>query len=322
MEESFAALGTAGAIKKLYEGTGFSPCRNPRFEGSAGHFVTASSVLLEGIDFNLAYFPFKHLGYKVVLAATGELFASLATPVVLKLTFGVSAKLDFPEVKELWEGAVSAASEFGYKDVGLEILPSLTGLSLSVAATGTCASDVMAGRPIAKSKDLICISDNPGAAFLGERLLDKGKDLPGEERDALLGKYPQLLRSYLKPELPPQTVSQLLESGIVPSFGFFCREPLSVQLRTLCSQSGLGAKIYADKIPFAGGSIDAAASLGLDPLQAALKGGDDYCLLFTVSIGDYERFLHDFQSWEVIGHLARPEVGIVIVSPDGLEHTL
>jgi len=318
--ESFQTLGTQGAIRKLYEGTPFKPCINPYFESHNSYPTTASTMLLEGIDFDLTFFPLKHLGYKAVLAPTGELFSTMCTPVVLKIVMAVSAKLDFPQVAEIWEGVVSAAKEFGYKDVALELMPSLTGLSISATASGQSDMALASKRPIAKSMDLICISNNPGAAFLGNQLLMKGKDMPEADRKKKLEKYTQLVGAYLKPELSPYTVSALNDSEIMPSFGYFCREPLSVILRKLCSASGLGAKIYTDKIPFAGGSIDAAKELNLDPLQAALKGGDDYCMLYTVPIGCHERFRHDFQAWDVIGHLAKPEVGLVIVSPDGLEH--
>lgn len=320
--DSFKTLGTRNAIRKLYEGTPFKQCANPCLEANGVRVVTSSTMLLEGIDFDLTYFPLRHLGYKAVLSVTGELFGSMSTPAVLKVVIAVSAKLDYPQVAQIWEGIVSAAKEFGYKDVALELLPSLTGLSICVTAGGTSPMELAAKRPIAKSMDLICLSNNPGAAFLGNQLLLKGKEMKEEERQKKLKQYTQLVGAYLKPELSPYTVSSLNDSGIVPSFGYFCREPLSVILRRLCEASGLGAKIYADRIPFAGGSIDAARELKLDPLQAALKGGDDYCMLYTVPIGCHERFRHDFQAWDVIGHLAKPEVGLVVVSPDGLEHEI
>lgn len=318
--ESFKELGTAGAVRKLYEGSGFKPCTHPWFECSGGYCITVSCLMLEGVDFDLTFFPFKHLGNKAVVKATGELFSVLASPRLLKVTLGVSAKLDYPEVAQIWEGITVAAARYGYRDVALELVPSLTGLSISIAASGEDSKANAAARPIAKSMDLVCISNNAGAAFLGERMLQRCKDLDEKQRGVQLEKYRQIVGSYLQPELSEHTLRSLSDSGIVPSFGYFCTSGLKNTLLTLCAQSGLGVKIYVDKLPFAGGSIDASKELGIDPLQAALKGGDDCCLLYTIPIGSHERFRHDFQNWDVIGHLARPEVGAVLVSPDGLEH--
>lgn len=323
MADTFKELGRAGALAKLYEGCGFAPCDNPYFEcEGSGYPTTASVLLLEGMDFDLTFFPLRHLGYKAVLQATGELMSNMAQARALKVIIGLSAKLDFPQVREMWEGICNAAREFGYGSVGLELVPSLTGLSISVAATGFCPKEVAQKRPQAKSMDLVCISNNAGAAFLGEQILHSCKDMDEKERTKKLEQYKQLVGAYLKPELSPYTLKALSEADIVPGFGYFCKESLRDTLLRLCSDSGLGVKIYVDKLPFAGGSIDSAKELGVDPLQAALKGGDDNCLLFTIPIGSHERFRHDFQSWDVIGHLAKPEVGAVIVSPDGLEHEI
>lgn len=320
--DTFETLGKAGALQKLYEGSSFRPCTNPWFEVEGGHAVNASRILLEGMDFDLSYVPFKHLGYKAVLLATGELFSCMAEPRTLNINIGISSKLDFKEISEIWEGMAAAAKEFAYQNVALDLQASLTGLAISVNACGFSSKELAAKRPIAKSMDLICLSNNAGASFLGEQILQKGKTLNEKERQKLLEKYRQLVGAYLKPELSPYTLSALKESGIVPSFGYFCKESLAKTIHTLCADSGLGAKIYVDKLPFAGGSIDAASELGLDPLQAALKGGEDNCLLFTIPIGSHDKFRKDFQAWDVIGHLARPEVGATIVSPDGLEHEI
>lgn len=317
--DTFKELGTEGAIAKLYERSSFKSCRNPYFKCTEGYVVSASRLLLEGIDFDLTFFPFKHLGYKAVLQVTGELFSTLATPKVLKITIGVSSKLDYAEVEQIWDGVAAAASDYGYESLALDLIPSLTGLSLSLSASGIDTSDA-SKRPAAKSMDLICLSNNAGAAFLGEQILRKSGKLPEDQRGKKLEQYKQLVGAYLKPELSPYVLGSLAESGITPSYAYFCTAGLQNSIKALCADSGLGAKIYVDKLPFAGGSIDAAKELGLDPLQAALKGGDDNCLLFTIPIGEHEKFRHDFQSWDVIGHLAKPEVGAVIVSPDGLEH--
>ena len=129
-----------------------------------------------------------------------------------------------------------------------------------------------------------------------------------------------LVGAYLRPELDPRTPVQLEESGVRPAFGYFVTRGLADALLRLRRDSGLGVKVYADKIPFEGGSFALGKELDLDPVSAAMNGGDDYKLLFVVPIAQYERFRKDFQTFDIIGHLAQPEAGAVLVSPDGLEH--
>ena len=131
-----------------------------------------------------------------------------------------------------------------------------------------------------------------------------------------------MVGSYLKPELPVGIVAQLEDVDIFPSCGVLVTRGLSDAVKRIARQTGLGAKVYADKIPFEGNSFDLGRELDIDPVSAAMNGGEDYRLLFTVPILKLEKFRHDFQTFDIIGHLALPEVGTVLVSPDGLEHPL
>lgn len=315
-EKTFASLGRVEAIRQLFEGTGFQPfCEPLWFEAKAGDCITsATKVFLEGIDFNLVYFPLKHLGYKSVITTAGELYAVMATPATLSVTIGVSAKLDFSHIEELWSGVTAAAREQGFKSLSLELQPSKNGLCISVTASGSCSKLSAVRRPKAQSKDLICVSGSLGAAYLGQQILEHKPDE--------LEKYKMLLAAYLKPELSPNTVAQLEEAQIYPSMGYLVTKGLSDAVMRLCRDSGLGAKIYADKIPFEGGSFAAGKELDIDPISAAMNGGDDCRILYTVPILKLEKFRSEFQTFDIIGHLAQPEAGAVLVSPDGLEHPL
>ena len=321
MAQTFTELGRIEAIRQLFEGTGYRPFEEPLwFEAQPQECITtASALLLEGIDFDLVYFPLKHLGRKALLRATGELYAVLARPETLSVQFGISAKLEFPQVQELWEGLVSAAREHGYKRLCLDLQPSRNGLTIALSATGRHSAAVSASRPQAQSRDLVCVSGALGAAFLGLQVLERER-IKFEQGSTNQEQYKMLVGAYLRPELAPQLPLLLGEAGITPSFGYFINRGLSDALLRLRRDSGLGVKVYADKIPFEGGSFALGKELDLDPVSAAMNGGEDGQLLFVVPIAQYERFRKDFQAFDIIGHMARPEVGAVLVSPDGLEH--
>ena len=314
MQKTFADLGRVAAVQELFEGTGYQPFGEPLFiGGSAASTVTTSHrVFLEGVDFNLEYFPLKHLGYKCAVAVTGELYAVRSTPRNLSVVLGISAKLDFEQVSELWCGVVAAAKEHGYANLGLELQPSRNGLCISVSATGTEPSD--ASRPMARSMDLICVSGRLGAAFLGQQVLEKKPDE--------LEKYKMMLAAYLKPELDALLPQQLSDAGVSPSFGYFIDKGLADAALRLHRDCSFGVKIYADKIPFEGNSFSLCKELNIDPISAAMNGGDDYVVMFVIPSGEYEKFAREFKTFEVVGHLAQSDVGAVLVSPDGLEHPI
>ena len=323
-EERFSDLGRVEAIAKLYEGTHYKPFEENSFETSGkSQILTKARTFIEGIDFDLTYFPLKHLGYKCVTAVTGELYASFSHPRALEIRLGISAKLDFKHIKEFWEGAVTAAKEHGYTSLGLDLTPSPNGLTASVSAVGETTLLMSKRRPAAKSMDLICISDNLGAAFMGFQVLEREKKAFQESGDhkaqPKLDDYKNLVGAYLKPQINPQIIKQLEDAEIVPSHGYLVTRGLADAVKRLVRDSGLGAKVYVDKLPFAGKTFELGKEMNIDPMSAALNGGEDYRLLFTIPIGKHDKFRHDFQTFDVIGHLAKPEVGAAVVTPDGVE---
>ena len=323
-EENFSDIGRVGAIARLYEGTPFRPFGDTGFETSGkGVIRTRSRIFLEGIDFNLVYFPLKHLGYKTVTAVTGELYAALSRPRTLQVRLGVSSKLDFAQIRELWTGAAAAAKEHGYKAVDLDLAPSVNGLTISLCATGETAVNTEKRRPEPRSKDLICVSGNLGGAFFGMRILERElRRFDEEGSHPALEKYRMMIASYLKPEITPALPDLLEEADLLPSCGCLVTAGLADAVKRIARDSGLGAKIYADKIPFEGNSFELGKEMNIDPVSAAMNGGEDYRLLFTVPILKMEKFRRDFQTFDIIGHLALPEAGTVLVSPDGVEFPL
>ena len=319
-EKYFSDLGKIEAINLLLKEYSFDISHGAWFETSGKSFITtASRMYLEGIDFDLVYFPLKHLGYKCIIGVCGELYAQMSLPRTLGICIGVSAKLDFPQIQELWSGMAKAAKEQGFKDVELDLVPSRNGLAISVSATGETSFEAGERRPAAKSKDLICISGSLGAAYMGLQVLEREKKFFENGGEVSLEENRMLVQAYLKPELDPRTVSQLEEAEIYPSHGYFITRGLADTLKKLSRDSGLGAKVYADKIPFEGNTFKLGKELNIDPVSAAMNGGDDYHLLFTIPILSLEKFRREFQTFDIIGHLALPEAGTVLVTPDGLE---
>lgn len=318
-EQNFSDIGRVAAIESLFEGTGFSNHGKCSFiAASSEKITTASRLFLEGIDFDLVYFPLKHLGYKTVVSVTGELYASLSTPRSLDVKIGLSSKLDLKQTKELWQGIVAAAKEYSYTSLSLDLLPSKNGLAISVSASGKTFSDIDFPKP--QTKDLICVSGRLGAAYLGFEALERAKK--AFEKDGVqpdLEKYRMMVGAYLKPEIDANILSNLKESAVIPSSGYLITRGLADAVKRLSADTGLGAKIYVDKIPFEGNSFEFGKEMDIDPVSAAMNGGEDCQLLYTIPISKYETFRHDFQTFDIIGHLALPEAGAVLVTPDGAE---
>ena len=321
MAERFSDIGKVEAIDQLYRLSAYHPVPGLTYSAEKGGKVhTAARMYLEGIDFNLVYFPLKHLGYKCVVGVTGELYAALAHPKLLNVILGLSSKLDLDQVKELWTGITVAAKEHGFEAVNLDLQPSNNGLFISLAATGETSLLTDKRRMAAKSKDLLCISGSLGAAYLGLQVLENGRrdfEKTGNQPD--MAPWRMLVGDYLRPELDAGVVGKLEDAEIYPSYGYFVTRGLADALKRLTRDSGLGAKVYADRIPFEGNSFQLGKTLDIDPVSAAMNGGDDMRLLFTVPILQMEKFRRDFQTFDIIGHLAQPEAGTVLVTPEGVE---
>lgn len=315
MAQTFSEIGKQEALKQLFDGSGFAAA------GTLSQTAPAHRVFLEGVDFNLVYFPLKHLGYKAVVAVTGELFAAMRHPESLSVVLGVSAKLDYEQISELFGGVKAAAKEFGYKELSLDLQPSKNGLCVSVSASGKQLELTRVRRPKPQSKDLLCISGRLGAAYLGLQVLERElvRFESGSSKAEEMEKYKMLVGAYLHPEIPSGIVDSLEDAQIIPSAGVLVTHGLADAVKRISRATGLGAKVYTDKIPFEGNSFELGRNIDVDPISAAMNGGDDLQILFTIPILQLEKFRKDFQTFEIIGHLAQAEAGTVLVTPEGAE---
>jgi thiamine-monophosphate kinase len=198
---------------------------------------------------------------------------------------------------------------------------------MSLFATGTQSRATAAKIPAPSSKDLICLGGNVGAAYMGQHVLEreKGAFLAAGEENAKqpdLSKYKYLLSQYLCPEIPANVIDRFTKGGFYPTAGVFDTRGLAEALNSLCEKTGLGAKDYLDRLPIASETFEMAAEINIDAVTAAINGGEDYRLLYTIPLSRYEEFKREIQTFDVIGHLAKSDVGAVLVTPDGAEMPL
>ena len=312
----FSSLGIDAALVRLFDGTGF---QNTPSDCGAERFA-AHKVLLEGVDFDLVYHPLKHLGFKAITSITGEVYAAFCHPQSISVVLGISARFSFENIDELFKGMTAAAKEYGYQNVSLQIVPSVTGLCISLSAIGTQKKKILAARPAPQNMDLICLGGNVGAAYMGQHVLEREKKaFMGNGSQPDLSSYKYILSAYLCPEISSGVISSMEEFKTYPSCGIFNTKGLAESVKRLAASTGFGAKIYVEKIPIASQTFQMAEEISIDALTAALNGGDDYNLIFTIPLSQHELFHKEFQNFDIIGHLCPAETGTRLVTPDGAE---
>lgn len=289
-------------------------------EGGDSYILMTTDLMLEGVDFDLTYFPLKHLGYKAVVRGCSDIYAMNGTPEQITVSLGVSSKLSVEELEELYAGISAACSDYRVDMAGGDTSASVNGLLISVTALGRVAKDKIVYRKGAGQHDLICITGDLGAAYMGLHLLERekrvlsGHDDPKPRFDG----YEYLLRRQLKPSARKDIVEGMAAAGIVPTAMIDLSDGLASDLLHICKSSGCGARIYLDRLPIARETYAMAEELNADPVVAALNGGDDHELLFTVPLDMQEKVMK-LGGIDIIGHITPAEAGAVLITPDGGE---
>lgn len=280
--------------------------------------VVTTDTLFEGVDFDLTYFPLKHLGYKAVTAAVSDVLAMNARPEQLLVSLGVSSKMSVEALDDLYEGIRFACKEYGTDLVGGDTRASLTGLVIGVTAVGRARRDTLAYRSGARFNDLICITGNLGAAYMGLQLLEREKRVLSDVKnpEPQFGGYEYLLQRYLKPRARKDIIDLLAAEKIVPTSMTDITDGLASEVLQICKASKCGARIYLDRIPLAKQTSALAEEMHADPVIAALNGGEDYELMFTVPLALQEQVMQ-LGVVDVVGHITRESTGAYLVTPDG-----
>ena len=280
--------------------------------------LISTDTLLEGIDFDLTYFPLKHLGYKVVTVGVSDILAMNALPEQIMISIGVSAKLPVEALQDLYEGIDFACKELGVDLVGGDTTASMTGLVINITTIGRAKRKAISYRSGAQFNDLICLTGNLGAAFMGLQLLEREKRVLSDVQnpEPQFEGYEYLLQQYLKPRARKDIVEALAEEGIVPTSMIDISDGLASEVLQICKASKCGARIYLDRIPIAKQTTALAEEMHIDPVVAALNGGGDYELLFTVPLAMQEQVM-GLGLVDIVGHITRETTGAYLVTPDG-----
>lgn len=282
--------------------------------------LVTTDLLLEGIHFDLTYVPLKHLGYKAAVVNFSDIYAMNGTPKQITVSVGISKRFSVEDMEEFYSGLQLACAIYGVDIVGGDTSASLTGLTISITCIGEGEKGKIVRRSGANETDLICVSGDLGAAYMGLQLLEREKRVFKGEKDFtpdFAGKE-YLLERQLKPEARKDIIASLNQAGILPTAMMDISDGLSSELLHISKESNVGCRIYEDRIPIDYQTAVMAEQFNMNLITAALNGGEDYELLFTVPLTDHDK-VSNLKGVKVIGHVTKPSLGNFLVGRDGGE---
>ena len=285
--------------------------------------LMTTDLLLEGIHFNLEYVPLKHLGYKAAVVNFSDIYAMNATPTQITVSLGISKRFSVEDLEELYSGIRLACERYNVDLVGGDTSASMMGLTISITCLGTAAAKDIVYRNGAKVNDLICVTGNLGTAYMGLQLLERERIVmqANENATPAFEGREYLLERQLKPEARRDIIEKLRAAGIKPTSMMDISDGLSSELMHICTQSNVGCAVYEDKLPIDYQAAALAEEMNLNIVTCALNGGEDYELLFTCSLDDYEKLI-PLDDVYLIGHITKPEYGINLIGRNGEEISL
>jgi len=280
--------------------------------------VVTTDLLVEGVHFDLVYTPLKHLGYKSVVVNLSDVYAMNAAPRQITVSIAISGKMALEGLEQFYEGVHLACERYNVDLVGGDTSASVTGMLISVTAMGTAPAEEIVRRSGARPNDLICVSGDLGASYMGLKLMDREKRVfmedPGIQPD--FSGFDYLLGRFLKPEARVDILLALREKGVRPGSMIDISDGLSSELMHICKNSACGCTVYQERIPIHPDTIKAAEEFGIEPMIAALHGGEDYELLFTVPLEDFEK-VSAIPGVSVIGNITPADEGSLMITNAG-----
>jgi thiamine-monophosphate kinase len=280
--------------------------------------LVSTDLLVEGVHFDMAYTPLKHLGYKSAVVNFSDIYAMNGTPEQITIGLAVSNRFSLEAIDEIYDGIKLACERYGVDLVGGDTTSSMSGLFISITVIGSAEKDDVVYRNTAKENDLICVSGDLGAAYMGLLILEREKQVykanPDMQPD--LEGLDYILERQLKPEARNDIGKMLKGIGIKPTAMIDISDGLASDIMHVCKGSKLGCQIYTDKLPIDAVTINTAAEFQIDPNTAVMNGGEDYELLFTIKGDDYEK-IKDINGISIIGHMTEEAAGMNLLTPDG-----
>lgn len=326
-----ATLGEFGLIKHLTEGIELENDSSKYGVGDDAAVLSyphkmalvTTDMLLEGVHFDLTYVPLKHLGYKAAVVNFSDIYAMNGQPKQITVSLGISKRFSVEDIDALYAGIRLACEHYHVDIVGGDTCSSFTGLTISITCIGEGEAGKIVYRNGAKVNDLICVTGDLGASYMGLQLLEREKSVLQGEKDMqpdFEGKE-YLLERQLKPEARRDIIQKLDEAGILPTAMMDISDGLSSELLHICKQSNVGCRLYEEHIPIDYQTAVMAEELNMNVITCALNGGEDYELLFTVPIGDHDK-IAAIEGVKLIGNITVPELGYALIGRDGNEFEL
>ncbi|MGN0036424.1 MAG: thiamine-phosphate kinase [Bacteroidaceae bacterium] len=285
--------------------------------------LVTTDLLMEGVHFDLTYVPLKHLGYKAAMVNLSDIYAMNGTPRQMTVSMALSKRFSVEDMEAFYAGVRLACERHHVDIVGGDTTSSLTGLAICITCIGEAEKDRVVYRNGAKETDLICVSGDLGAAYMGLQLLEREKAVFKGEEDVqpdFAGKE-YLLERQLKPEARGDIIRRLAELNIRPTAMMDISDGLSSELMHICTQSHVGCRVYEEHIPIDYQTAVMAEEFNMNLTTCAMNGGEDYELLFTVPIADHEK-VSNMEGVKLIGHITKPELGCALITRDGQEFEL
>ncbi len=282
--------------------------------------LVSTDMLLEGVHFDLTYVPLKHLGYKAAVVNFSDIYAMNGTPRQITVSLGISKRFTVEHIEALYSGIRLACEIYGVDLVGGDTTSSRQGLAISITCIGDAPKENIVYRNGAKNTDLICVSGDFGAAYMGLQLLEREKVVSLGQKDfkpEFAGKE-YIIERQLKPEARKDIIEQLSSQNILPTSMIDVSDGLSSELLHICKQSKVGCRIYEDRIPIDYQTAIMAEEFNMNLVTAALNGGEDYELLFTVPLHYHEQ-IENIKGVKIIGHITDENLGCAMISRDGSE---
>jgi thiamine-monophosphate kinase len=285
--------------------------------------LVTTDMLVEGVHFDLTYVPLKHLGYKSVVVNLSDICAMNATPKQITVSIALSNRFSLEAVEELYAGMLVACEKYGVDLIGGDTTSSLSGLVISITALGEAEKNKVVYRNGATDKNLLCVSGDLGGAYMGLQILEREKAVFKENpkiQPDLEGKD-YIIERQLKPEARIDIIKLFSQLEVQPTSMIDISDGLASEILHLCEQSAVGCELYEEKIPIDPQTYETARQFNLDPTMCALSGGEDYELLFTIKMEDYDK-VKNLPDFTVIGHITNKEKGRHLVAKSGSVHPI